>query len=280
MERTHSGDQSGPRFGFVAQTHTVEMPYDEAIERAGSLGFDFVEIVMDGAAERRRLDEARIRSLSREHGVDVVVHLPFIDVELGSPRELLTEASVTEMKRCIDTATRVGAEKGVIHPSTHSLAGRAWDEEEIYPTIIDSINDIDEHASEAGFELCVENLGPAFPVAEFDRVFEGTDASMTLDTGHARIGGLESEEQAAFVEEHLHRITHVHVNDTRVEEDEHLPAGMGTLDFRTIFAPMNEKGWSGTISLEIFTYNYSYVKYAKEHIDGVFDRSFVSEREG
>ncbi|MDS0283046.1 hypothetical protein [Haloarcula onubensis] len=44
--------------GFVSQAHTGDISWRESIGQAVEFGFDFVELYMDGAAERTNLDAA------------------------------------------------------------------------------------------------------------------------------------------------------------------------------------------------------------------------------
>ncbi|WP_435153589.1 sugar phosphate isomerase/epimerase family protein [Haladaptatus sp. DFWS20] len=248
--------------GFVTQ---IEMAYDEAFEVAGDLEFDYVELMMDGATERQRLDPAAVRRRADECDIDLAVHLPFT-LDIGSPFDHVREGAIREVQAAIETATELGATKGVLHASSNAWKP-AWDAETIGSNIVQSVRTIDEFGREQGFEICVENIPSGwFTVHEFDRIFEETDASMTLDTGHARIDGLDSHGMASFVGRHGDRISHFHLNDTRRAKDEHLPFGSGTIEFRDIFAAIPDD-WDGTFSLEVFTLDYGYIETSKSHLD-------------
>ncbi|GKZ13404.1 sugar phosphate isomerase/epimerase [Haladaptatus sp. T7] len=251
-----------PETGFVTQ---VGMEYEEAFEVADDLGFDYVEVMMDGANERTRIDPESVRSRADDCDVGLAVHLPF-SLDIGSPFEHVREGAVRELQAAIETAREFGATKGVVHASS-SAWKPAWDAEEIGSNVVESVNALDEFARERDVELCVENIPDGwFSVHDFDGLFAETDASMTLDTGHARMDGLDSGDIAAFVERHGDRISHFHLNDTRRAKDEHLPFGAGTLDFRAIFDALPDD-WEGTLSLEVFTLDYGYIKTSKAYLD-------------
>jgi sugar phosphate isomerase/epimerase len=248
--------------GFVTQ---VGMEYEEAFEVAGDRGFDYVEVMMDGANERTRIDSDAVRARAEECDISLAVHLPFA-LDIGSPFEHVREGAVREVKAAIETACSFGATKGVLHASSNAWRP-ACDEEEIRKNIVQSVTTLDGFADERGFELCVENIPDGWlSTREFDRLFAETDASMTLDTGHARIDGLDSDDIAAFVGRHGDRISHFHLNDTRGPSDEHLPFGAGTLDFRAIFESLPDD-WEGTLSLEVFTLDYGYIETSKAYLD-------------
>lgn len=255
------------RRGFVTQ---VGMDYREAFERAEAFGLDFVEVMMDGAHERTRLagETDRVAERADDHGIDLVVHLPFA-LDIASPFEHVREGAVRELRAAIETAVDCGAEKGVVHAGT-SAWPPAWEHDELHEHLFVSVRELDGFARGRDFEVCVENLpGEFFPAGSFPRLFAGTDASMTLDTGHARMNGFGSAEMATFLDTHRDRVSHLHLNDTRRAKDEHLPFGAGTIDFERVLEPLGEN-WSGTLSLEVFTLDWRYVETSVRRLDELF----------
>ena len=260
------GATTDVRVGYVTQTHTGEVTWREAIEEGARIGFDYAELYMDGATERRKFDPENVRDAAADAGVDLLVHLPFVDLEIGSPRDPVREGSLDEQRACIDAAAAMDAEKAVLHASSHASPPE-WDDEEIAPLLLDSVRELDDYAAERGVEICVENLpGIQFTVHDFDLVFAETDAAMTFDTGHARVDGMDAEDIADFLDEHADRVSHVHVNDARSAADEHVPTGSGTLDFETALAPLRE-GWEGTVSAEVYTFDFDYLELSARKLE-------------
>jgi sugar phosphate isomerase/epimerase len=252
--------------GFVTQQG---MDHGEALAAAGHYGFDFVELMMDGAGSASRLDRETIREGLDAEGLDLLVHLPFGGFDLGSPHDPVREAAVDGLRMHLDLASDLGARKAVVHPDSHAW-GAAWDQSTIRDRVVDSIGTLDAYAADRRVELCAENIPhSAFRTHEFDRLLEATEASMTLDTGHARIDGRDAGGIASFVEDHADRISHVHLNDTRGTRDEHLPFGAGTIDFDRVFGSF-PPDWDGTLSLEVYTLNYHYVGTSKRRLDELF----------
>lgn len=259
--------------GFVSFDR---QPFTESIAAGGNLGFDYVEVLMDGESRREVLDaEAQaIREQLVANDLDVMVHLPF-PLLIGSPHEHQRAGAVEELKHCLRTAADIGAEKAVLHPDAYGWV-RVWDQSQLDPIIMNSISELDDYAADRGIEICVENLFEGYLTAtDFDRLFEQTDASMTFDTGHAAIVGMDTDDMATFVDRYRDRISHFHLNETRHldvgyrSKDEHLPLGYGTIDFGTILEPLSEGDWSGTLSIELDTPNFEYLAVSKEHLEGV-----------
>lgn len=257
--------------GFVTQ---LGMDHVETIERADEAGFDFVELMMDGAGERTRLDERAVRGALDRSDLDLLVHLPFA-LDVGSPYEHVRAGAVRELEAAIETAANLGARKGVCHAASSAWTP-AWDAGTIRENVLESVAELDAVASDRGLELCVENVPGGFvSIHDFDALFERTDAAMTLDTGHARIDGVDADGMASLVERHPDRVSHVHLNDTRLPEDEHLPFGAGTIGFDRLFAAMDAVGWRGTLSLEVFTLDFEYLETSKRRLDRLLASSAI-----
>jgi len=254
------------RTGFVTQ---LGMDHSRAIAKAGDLGFDYVELMMDGAGARTRLDEhrAELRDALDAAGLSLLVHLPFGGIDIGSPFGHVREGSVREVEAALDTAAGLDAEKAVLHASTN-VWSPAWDVSEVRPHLFDSVRRLDAAGDERGVEVCVENIPRGkFATSDFADLFDATDASMTFDTGHARIDGYDGDGMANFAAAHGGRVSHFHLNDTRQAHDEHLPFGAGDIDFAAIFGALGD--WTGTLSLEVFTHDYGYIETSKERLDAL-----------
>lgn len=77
---------------------------------------------------------------------------------------------------------------------------------------------------------------------------------------------MDESEMADYCRAHADRIGHLHLVDTR-RTDEHLPVGMGRIDFATVFAGLGDADWSGTATLEIGTGDYDTIALGKGHVE-------------
>jgi sugar phosphate isomerase/epimerase len=262
------------RTGFVSFDR---WPYDESISNAAALGFDFLELMMDGDAHRASLApetesiEDRLVALD----LDLLVHFPY-PLLIGSPHEYQRDGAVEEVKRCIDVAVELGAEKGILHPASYGW-DRVWGESELAGLVTQGVRELDAYATTRDFEICVENLvrRGALDVNQLDGLLEQTDTSLTFDTGHAALAGSNEDSMAAFLAEHRGRVSHLHLNDNRHGisgyrgQDEHLPLGYGSLDFDTILEPLLTSGWDGTLSIELDTATFDYLEVSQKHLEQV-----------
>lgn len=252
-----------PRIGFVT---SVSSDLDTQLRFAGTHDFDYVEVLMDGSHAHHRLSSAaeRIRQTLADADLGLLVHLPF-PTDIGSPYEEVRAGAVDLQRTCIDVATDLGADKGVLHPES-SAWDVAWEDPSLREHIDQSVAELTNYGAARDFEICAENIfGSPYSIEHIDGLLTNTDTSMTLDTGHARVTGYDPAETGAFVADHADRISHVHLNDTRRPADEHLPFGAGNLDFEPIFDAF-PSGWSGTFSLEIGTQSLDYVSESRAQL--------------
>jgi len=262
------------RRGFVSQ---MGMDRDAVLERAETLGFEFVELLMDGEDARGNVEDAFVDRLAAAP-VDVLVHLPWGGFDLGSPHEHVRAGAVREYEAYLDLLGRFDAEKAVIHGSASAWRA-AWPDEIARDRLFESLRHLDGYAADRGVELAVENVpGGALPTPAFDELLAATDANLTLDTGHARIDGLDDGEIVSFVSEHRDRITHVHCNDVRGASDEHLPFGAGFVDFEAILGALAGREPAATLSLEVYTLDWEYIETSRRRLDAVL--AAIGERDG
>jgi sugar phosphate isomerase/epimerase len=132
----------------------------------------------------------------------------------------------------------------------------------------EGIDRLDAYAADRGIELCAENRPNGYAtIHELDHVAADTDASLVIDTGHARIAGYDEADMAAFLAEHTDRVSHFHLNDTYGRSDDHLPVGAGTIDFEAVFEPLAAADWSGTMTMETKTVDAAFLELGLDTLD-------------
>lgn len=241
---------------------------ERGISYAAEEGFDFVELDMEHAFARHQVDPAAVRRTVNEHDVEIVVHLPY-RLDVASPHERVREGACRELEAAIDAAIEFGAGTGVYHADSFART-EVYDDAVLREQLERSVRRVTAYARERDFVACLENLkAPFFDAGDFPELFERTEASACLDTGHAYVSGYDTTQQAALIRDHPDRITHVHLNDTRTaEDDEHLPVGLGALDFGPLVEAMADTGREYTCTHEVYSFGTEYCGYGKS----IFER--------
>jgi len=253
----------------------LDMQFGEAVEWAAGEGFAFVELLLDGPYARERVADRRgaMRDTLEEAGVGIVVHLPFA-ADPGSPFAPVREGVIAELVAGMDLAADLGADAVVFHPSSDAWE-LGWTAAERRGFVHAALDELVPAARDRGLEPCVENVVSSYydatTVPELLERYPA--ASMTFDTSHALLAGMEEEGMADFCREHARRIGHLHLVDTRGDDDEHLPVGMGRIDFRTVLAGLGDAGWSGTATLEVGTEDYDTIALGRRHVEELLARA-------
>lgn len=238
----------------VRQGLTVEGGTDleAACRVAAEAGFEHVELNAEGQFHRSRVAPEAVAETVDSHGLDVVVHLPY-RLDVGSPHEAAREGAIRELEAGLDHAAAMGAERAVYH-ATSTVRPVRWDPETVRPLVFAACERVAAAGREQGVEAVAENVkGPFFDAGDFPALFESTAADGCLDTGHAAVAGYDTAAQAELLRTPGDRIGHVHLNDTRLaDDDEHLPVGLGSLDLEPVAAAMRATGWTGTCTHEVF----------------------------
>jgi sugar phosphate isomerase/epimerase len=247
------------------------MPFEETVAWAADTGFDLVALLLDGPYARERIADRRepMRPALADAGVGLVVHLPFAAAP-GSSFGPVREGVVAEFVAGMDLAADLGCETVVFHPSSDAWE-LGWTDSERREFVHESLDDPVPAARERGLDPCLENVVSGhYDAARFPELLARyPDASMTFDTSHALLSGMDEAGMSTFCREHADRIGHLHLVDTRGGDDEHLPVGMGRIDLATVFEGLADAGWSGTATLEVGTEDYDPVALGRRYVESL-----------
>jgi sugar phosphate isomerase/epimerase len=252
-------------------------PVVEEIRAIGALGFDYLELTLDAPMAHHEVvlrEKGPILTALAEHGLGLVCHLPtFVSCADLTPG--IREASRAEIRRSLDAAAELGAEKVVAHPPVIGPMG-ALAQDLVRPLVVEGLNEMLDHAANLGLTVCLENMFPRYGVMvepeEFRPVFEARpDLKLTLDTGHAFIQGEGEKRLFAFVETWGRRLGHLHVSDNQGRRDDHLPVGRGKVPFSRLAKALKYRTTLDTVTLEIFTGHREDLVHSRETFQRYLD---------
>jgi sugar phosphate isomerase/epimerase len=223
-------------------------PLERELERIAALGFRLVDLTLEPqgawpvepAAVRRWLDAA---------GLEAVGHTaPFLP--LASAYAELEVAARDLYVRTCEVFSEIGIGLVNLHPTLRGLRGRDAVERNA-----EAVAEVAARAAELGQVIMVENMGGGFGTPEELRPLVDAAANVRfhLDIGHANVRPYgQPNRLPALLDAFGDRIAHVHVHDNKGRYDEHLPLGVGNLDFREAARLLRRTGWDGTLTLEVF----------------------------
>ena len=252
-------------------------PLLEELELIAALGFDYLELTMDPPQAHHSIiarEEKKILSTLSHHDMQLICHLPTF-LYTADLTESVRKASVQEMLDSLAVAADLNPLKVVIHPSyVTGLGSLVADMARQYAS--ESLAAIVAHAEELGLCLCLENMFPrANSLVEPDQFVDifmsFPTLKMTLDTGHANIGGKGSKRALDFIHRFADRIDHIHASDNFGREDNHLPIGAGTVDFHRIVKALKGIEYNDTVTFEVFSRDKDYLTMSRDKFAAMWE---------
>ena len=212
------------------------------------LGFDGWEVVNEG---NQRLDISLpvVRELAETADIGFTVHGPYSDLNPASVNQPMWRETVRQLSRTAEQAAEF-TDLVVVHPGNLSPLGYqmpdiAWRQH------VECLREACDAAADLGVTFALENMinlerllcrtpGELFGLTgEVDRPNMGT----CLDVGHANhVGNLPE-----FLER-APEYTHIHIHDNDGVWDQHLPLGMGMVDWKVVFSALH--GFRGRVVIE------------------------------
>jgi sugar phosphate isomerase/epimerase len=222
-------------------------------------GFDFIDLFLEpDVCDSSRIDPRKVSEALKSTNLDVVGHTAWY-LPIGSPMPQLRQAAVDIADTYFAVFAAVGCPKVTIHahwpPSMFST-------EEGLTFQIDSLQKITAAAKNRGIVILFEPVGmPQETRENLEHIFQAVpDLRFHLDIGHFN---LNSRNPGDFAEAFAPLLAHVHLHDNDGSRDQHLPMGVGKIDWDQ-FIPRLKKVYDGTITLEVFSQDRDYVLLTKK----------------
>ncbi len=260
---------------YGAMNYPIKPVLNE-LEEIAQLGFDYLELTLDPPqAHYFQIQQQKkdlLAALDR-HKMGLVCHLPTF-LSMADLTGSLRKASLDEVLKSIEIAAELDPLKIVAHPSyIGGLGVFVLDQARQYAK--DSLAAVAQKTDQLGLDLCLENMFPrcryGIETEDFIEIFDQFPAlKLTLDTGHAHIGSPGGKRTLEFIETFPDRIGHVHVSDNFGKEDNHLPIGTGTINFRRIVRALKSIEYEDTVTFEVFSRDRDYLRISREKFDNMW----------
>ena len=214
-----------------------------AFDLAERLGFDGIEIMV--WTDPMTQEPGALQALSDLHALPIgAVHAP----TLLLAQRLWGWEPWGKIDRSVQLAEEVGADVVVIHPPFR------WQREYAEGFV----EGIAERQAGTAVKLAIENMFPWRARNSEMQVYrphwdpvEQTYQHVTLDSSHAATSSSDSVDLLHRLGE---RVSHVHLGDGSGSfKDEHLVPGRGTQPLDTLLRTLVERGYQGSVSLEVGT---------------------------
>ncbi len=235
--------------------------YDEAAF-CGKSGFDFLDLTIEGP-HATTVDISKFQKILDTYGLTITGHtdpcLPY-----AYPIQVVRDACLVELERCAKIFAALGANVLNIHPCYFCPPAMKKD---LVSFTIEALKPIVEMAATNGLSVVFENYKAPFDrVSTFKTLLAAVPGlKLHLDFGHANFG-LDNHE--VFCRELGEHIQHVHFSDNRARSDDHMPLGVGNVDWKNAVNVLKATGYDSTITLEVFCNDpdmqYSYLDMSRK----------------
>lgn len=209
-------------------------------------GFDFLDLTIEGPCATH-VNVIPLRDMLKRYGLTITGHtdpcLPY-----AYPLQSVRDACLQELERCARIFSSLGAAVMNIHPCYYCPPAMKKD---IISFNIEALKPIVAMAASFDLTVVIENYQTPFDrVTTFQQILTSVPGiKMHLDFGHANFG---CDHHDVFCRELGSDIRHVHFSDNRSRTDDHMPLGVGNIDWANAVTSLKAFGYDETITLEIF----------------------------
>ncbi len=272
IESTKS--DSKMRIGFTTG-YLYEYTIDQILDIADEVGAQAIEFqpelyhVNFNLIDLKEMKEKLIE-FKRNTGIEVTIHLPFLDVNLLAYFKEIRDASKKIILKWLDFAREVKITRATMHIG-HSAFGIAPDKENylwinMYKNMIPYVSEILKQSNKYNIKIGIENLPNKpgrFPVKKehFDLLDESIEFYITFDIAHAKF--MEENEINEFFSKYGDRIINVHISNS-VGNVDHYGIDSGDINFEKFLTPIKQVADDLTIILEIDAYKVPGALFNKE----------------
>lgn len=258
---------------------------EDAIRTIASIGYAGVEVMADKPHMRPdHFTDTQARDLRRliddlglkVSNVNAFTGFCFPDGDTYHPTWVEPDAAKRQQRidhtlRAIDLTAMIGGHDISLQPAGPYM-GR--DVDALYDLFAEGLSKCVEHARSAAVSLNVEPE-PGLLIErsdQFDRLKHGYFADEPVIQMNGDLGHLYCvrEDPASVVRSHRQVLRHVHLEDITAERvHQHLVPGEGVMDFPAIFRALDDIGYRGFITVELYPYTSSAEQVARrafEHL--------------
>jgi sugar phosphate isomerase/epimerase len=245
------------------------------IEFAGRHGFQGFELVFEypKTTPEKVLDrKSQIADAFSQYDLVKVAHTQAF-VNISDCYESLRRASLQETVKAMEAAYKVEVRFLTVHP------GFLWPimaKREAMQKSIEALKEIMKVAEEFNLTVGVENLPPMFfppsgyfsTAEEFDTLFSqiiSDRLKLVLDIAHTSFR--DAEPPLNFISKFYEKLGHVHLSDNLGERDDHLPLGVGRVDYKSPIKQLLGRNYDKTVTLEVFTEDRDYLLLSKRKLE-------------
>ena len=248
----------------------------EEIKTTYKMGFDFVEIGIEGPAETPETlfkKKKQILNLLKKYKLFAIGHTSWW-IELGTQYEPVRKGWIEESKKIIRLCNELGIKLLNFHShSRGTYISDKFGKKIVLKNFIKSLKELVEYGKKYNVEIMLENAAEKGEIKDFkdfkyvvDRV---PSLKVHLDVGHAFIYD-EMKGVENYIRAFKNKIVHIHMHDNHGKADEHLPIGAGSVDYKKVVKLLKGIKYNKTITFEIFSKDLDLLEISMKKVKKLF----------
>ena len=229
---------------LISSSSFSSMPLSDVLQ-AIEPHFNGWEITAEGSLRLPDI-EKELGEYLESHEMLIQIHAPLSDINLAAASPLVHDAVIKEMVLAMKSASNLGVKVMTLHPGFRTPLYRKASQ--VRERTRDTLKILEREALDRNIRLALENMPLTFITVgrepwELEEMTEGLEIGWCFDVGHANTTGTID----AFLKEKK-RFANIHIHDNMGKDDEHLPIGEGTVDWKKVLSEL--KGYGGNFVLE------------------------------
>jgi sugar phosphate isomerase/epimerase len=185
-----------------------------------------------------------VREAKEALDIEISLHGPYHDINIASWNLAMRKATIKQLKECVEMADYLNSKVVVVHPGF--VSSRKFSRRKTFEMMCQNLNKILKLAEDLEVTLCLENMAlkpKAMGIYPDDllKIFEEINSpyfKSALDVAHTNTTGINPADFGKKLKSHIH---HLHISDNQ-GKDNHLPVGLGTIDFEEFFKSIGSFG--------------------------------------
>ncbi|VVB53104.1 endonuclease 4 [uncultured archaeon] len=239
----------------------------EEVKIIGDQGFDYVDLTIEypeATPEKIREMMPALKDALSSYDLTLVGHMPWF-LHIIHPYDSVRAAILSECDKIFSMCQELEIQHVTMHPDPMKLKR---EQTEVVARTIESAKVLVEEASKHNLTLNLENFEEEyFSVENLKQIFSQADGlKFTLDVGHAFMKVKKTDNIVAMMTELKPYLNHVHMHDNHGFRDEHLPLGVGDIDFTKLVAGLKTIGYDKTITLEVHAEDREYQQISQRKL--------------
>ncbi|ODS35697.1 hypothetical protein BEH94_08715 [Candidatus Altiarchaeales archaeon WOR_SM1_SCG] len=225
-------------------------------------GFDFIDLTIE-PPRAYDINVSKVKKALNDYNLEAIGHTnPFLPAIFPVPS--IREACLDEFKKYIEVFSKLGIELMNVHPFYDA---HFFSDKEKVSANIKLLKKLNKLCREKEITLMLENFIAPFDRPEaFEKIInEIPELEIHLDVGHCNLNKDDNLTEK-FFRKLGEKIVHVHFSDNKGKNDDHLPLGCGSIEWKKIIEVMKNSGYDGTITLEVFSYDRDYLLLSRDKL--------------